>query len=477
MGRMDSLNKNTIIWNYIGTFFSMGLQFLILPFLLFFLTAEELGLWYVMLSFSNLSGIFSFGFTPAFARNVAYCWNGAKQLKKSGKEHDVGKDETIDFVLMKKILITSRFLYFLLASLGVGFLAVFGTMHIWKIAADILNKIVIVSWILFLISVFLNIYYGYYSSYLIGIGKVKEANQIIAIAALGRLIVTAAMMFLGYGLVGAASGYLIQGILWRVLSSREFFRDKRLKDGFAEFRMTRIHFREIKECFEIVWYNAWKDGVVSVAEYFSTQINTIVCSSFLTLGETAMFSLIVQLAAAVGKISRSIHNAYTPVFQRAYITGDWKTARESQAFCIFAFTIVYMSVILTLQVIGIPLIRIFKPGLQIDRYSLSGYAIYQFMLSYRNCYGAYLSCTNRLWYWKSYLLTSMATVAAYTAAFVLIGPSVWWVIIISIIGEGLYNFWKWPGLVNEELQLTWRHIFETGFRATQKLLTGKERKS
>ena len=58
--------KKDIVWNYIGIFFSMGANFLILPFMLWFLDADSIGLWYVYLSIGGIAALFDFGFNPTF---------------------------------------------------------------------------------------------------------------------------------------------------------------------------------------------------------------------------------------------------------------------------------------------------------------------------------------------------------------------------------------------------------------------------
>lgn len=465
--------KQNIIWNYVGTIFNMGINFFILPFLLIFLDTDELGLWYVMVSFSNIATLFSFGFTPAFARNVNYCWNGARELKKTGKDCNVGVKDNTDFQLLKKILVTSQFLYLLFAVFGTSLIAIAGTFHIWNIASDILTNQIKISWFIFLVAIFLNIYYGYYSSYLIGIGRVDAYNKILVTAGVIRILSMCLFMYSGAGILGAALSYLLYGIILRVFNRNTFYKTNGLKRELSQLK--RISFSEIKDCLQTVWYNAWRDGIVSIAEYLSTQANTLVCSSFLTLTDTAMFSLTVQLVTAIGKIARSIHNAYTPVFQRSYITGDIKRSRESQAFCIFAYSIVYLFGIFGLLTVGVPLIHIFKPTANINRIIIAGYAVYQFMLSYRNCYGAYLSCTNRVWYWKSYLLTSVSSVCIYTVLMILTEPCVWYIIIVSIISEAVYNFWKWPGLVNKELEIGCKYIIRCGCSTTKELICQKGR--
>ena len=77
-----NIGKQDVIWSYLGTFFRVSTNILLLPLLVYFLTQEELGLWYVFASVAQLVVLFDFGFAPTFARNISYIWSGASQVKK-----------------------------------------------------------------------------------------------------------------------------------------------------------------------------------------------------------------------------------------------------------------------------------------------------------------------------------------------------------------------------------------------------------
>lgn len=469
-GRVKKTDGGDILWNYMGTVFNMGMGFLMLPMLLVYLEQNVLGLWYVMGSLSGIAGLFTFGFTPAFARNIAYCWNGAGKLAKTGKNKDVALNGGPDDYLLKKILITSKYIYLLISVLAVAFLLVFGTLHIKKVAADIMTDRIWMGWTLFLAAIFMNLYYGYYSSYLIGIGYIKKYNQILVVSGIVRLVVMFLLMRAGMGIAGAAAAYLIHGGCLRLLSRRAFFRADRVKESLEKSKGMGISWGEIGECFSIVWYNAWRDGMVSLSVYLATQASTLSCSCFLTLEETAVYSLTLQLVDTVAKIAKSICNAHTAVLQGAYITGDRKLSRETQAFCVFALTTVYTAGVIALEWIGVLAVRWIKPEAALNRYIIGGYAVYQFMLIFRDCYGAYLSCTNRVIYWKSYLLSGFCSVAGYTAAMYFFHWGIWGIIMISMISEGVYNFRKWPGMVNKELGLGFRDIWSLGIKRAKEIL-------
>ena len=67
------ISKKDVIWSYIGTLMSMGANLLLLPFLMYFLSDEMLGLWYVFASIGAIATLFDMGFSVTFARNITYC--------------------------------------------------------------------------------------------------------------------------------------------------------------------------------------------------------------------------------------------------------------------------------------------------------------------------------------------------------------------------------------------------------------------
>ena len=77
-----NISKNDIIWNYIGIIVSLMGNFLLIPFLLKFLSTDYYGLWNVFISLGAVSVLFDFGFNSLFARNIAYSWSGVKNLSK-----------------------------------------------------------------------------------------------------------------------------------------------------------------------------------------------------------------------------------------------------------------------------------------------------------------------------------------------------------------------------------------------------------
>ena len=83
------IKRRDVVWGYLGTITSMLANLVIIPFVLYKLNNDEIGLYYIFVAVSSISQLFDFGFSPSIARSVAYIWTGVKELKKSGDRKSV----------------------------------------------------------------------------------------------------------------------------------------------------------------------------------------------------------------------------------------------------------------------------------------------------------------------------------------------------------------------------------------------------
>ena len=87
------ISRKDIIWGYVTLFFQMASGLITLPLILKMLSAEEIGMNYLMLTVGSLVSLFDFGFAPQFGRNITYVFAGAQALKKEGV--DIGGQSKI----------------------------------------------------------------------------------------------------------------------------------------------------------------------------------------------------------------------------------------------------------------------------------------------------------------------------------------------------------------------------------------------
>lgn len=67
-------------------------------------------------------------------------------------------------------------------------------------------------------------------------------------------------------------------------------------------------FPEKKDSFDvgvlsIIWHNSWREGVVMISRYLIYQSNTILCSLYINLIETASYALAVQILTIISSVS------------------------------------------------------------------------------------------------------------------------------------------------------------------------------
>ncbi|MDE6893455.1 MAG: hypothetical protein K2P50_16820 [Lachnospiraceae bacterium] len=466
-----TISKKDIIWNYAGTLFSMGMGYLLLPFLLLYFDDDTLGLWYIFMNLANVANLFVFGFSPSFARNIAYCWNGAEKLAAKGKYNKAVSDR-FNPELFVVILKTCKTVYFIIAVTMLLCFVSIGTVYVRHVAGHLLSGAYYFAWFVFLAAVFLNLYFGYYVSLLSGIGRVAEKNKAQVLASIIRISMTALLLRGGMGFLGACLAYLAYGFVFRIIC-RCFF-DRALKEAYGKIECgTKIDIQEIRNCFLTIWPNTWREGLVSVSDYLCTQAGTIVASFFLTLAQTGQFSLAVQLVTVVARLSRSFQIAHIPALQSAYISEDKEAGRKIHSMCIFVYCIVFWTGFAALLAVGLPVISIIKPGMELDAYVLTGIGISQFIIVFRNCYASYLSTTNRIEYWKGFIISGIVSVIGSVLLLYFLDMGVWGIIISSVFSELVYNAWKWPYQVHSELAFSFTDMLSIGYKNLITIILGR----
>ncbi len=455
------LSKNDVIWSYLGTILSMAANFFMLPFIIYYLNGDMLGLWYVFSSVGQIAVLFDCGFEVTFARNITYCWSGAKTLKK--EDVDFTSARVPNFFLMKKVIFACKTIYFLISASALILLFTLGTVYIHHISINIEGIRYYYAWIIYCIAVYLNLYYGYYASFLRGVGAVAQANKNTVIARSAQILLTLILLFLGFDLIGVCVAYLAYGTIFRYLGKMQFYEYKNIGTSLETIK-TQFSFADIKEIFLIVWHNAWKDGVISIANYLSDQASTIICSLYLSLTTTGIYSLGMQIATAISVIAGTLYNTYQPALQEAYVTKNKEKMLNTMSVIVVTFILLFILGMIATLSFGIPILKFVKANAVISVPVLSLLCLYQFILKFRNCYTSYFSCTNRILYLKSFVLSSVLSIVLSLIAMAYFGLEVYGLICAQIISQIAYNAWYWAKKAHKEMQTTFFDLFNNGYK-------------
>lgn len=452
-------SKSDIIWSYIGIIMSMGSNLIILPFLVKYIDSEMLGLWYVYLSIGGVVTLFDFGFNPTLARNVAYCWSGTAQLNEEG----VTKTELAgpNYELLQKLIKTCKLIYLVISLLALLVLLTLGSVYIYKIAGNLFSNTVVISWLLYSIAIFFNLYYGYYATFLRGVGAVSQYNKINVFARSIQIIISVLLLVAGCGILAVSLSYLLYGFLLRILSKRAFC-------GYCNVGVhlnslqNKVSLVDVKNLFGIVWHNAWKDGLVAVSNYCANQASTLIASFYLSLTETGIYSISVQMVTAIATISAGLYTAYQPALQSAYANTNYRESIKLMSLAMIAFSVLFVCGTILLLTIGIPILQWVKPENTYDVAVTLGISIYYYFYKRQSYYASFISNTNHVPYVKSYVVSSVFGVILSLCLINFLQWGVWGIIIGQFLPQLVYNTWKWPKEVYKMLETTWSRFVVEG---------------
>lgn len=470
---MIRLTSKDYIWSYIGVFFAACSYIIMTPFALYYLDSDMYGLWGVFESLAAVTVLFDFGFSTTFARNINYCWSGANELKKTGVAFSNQSEP--NFALMKKTMLACRYVFLIISMFAVLLMGVIGTIYIRYICREIHNEHYMIAWICYLIAIFLNLYYGYYDAFLRGVGAIFLTNKARVIGRAVQIILSITLLSMKVGIVAMSMAYLSYGFIIRALCKKYFYDYKNLKANLncVEENMSN---GEIRKLFIIVWHNASKEGLVTLANYLSNQSCTLICSLFLPLSITGVYSLAAQLSMALANFSSVVYSANHPVLQSAYISKDEEKTRSTMSLIVVSFIGMYLlgSIII---IVGIPFIEIIKPGMEVPVRLMIGALVYQFLLKFRNCYTSYFSSTNRIIYMKAFIISSILCVVLAYLGLGVFKIGIYSLIIAQITSQIILNSWYWPIKAHKEMKLSAIEMTNLGLIEIRNILLDFKKKN
>lgn len=467
-----SVGRKEAVWSILGTSLSMMANFIVLPFILYFMDDESIGLYYVMTSLSSIATLFDFGFSPALSRSMAYAWSGSERLCTQGAEQNENTEP--NYVLMYRIIKSCKLIYGVLSGVAL-ILAVFGgTVYINSITKDFEGNSHIVAWLVYAFAIFFNLLYGFYSVFLRGVGAVDKVNIATVLARIIQILICIVLLYLGIGLLGVAIAYIAYGFSFRILAKHWFYKHENIGDIFRGLGI-KARDLNIREILQTIWPNTWRDGVVTISNYLLNQATTIIASLYFSLYQTGIYSLAFQLTTAIATISMSLYNSYQPALQSAHATGDKSTTKRYLSAGIVSFIGVFVLGILFLLLLGEPILSIIRPSYVIDKLLIVATASCQFIQCYRNCYTSYLSCTNRLIYTKAFVASSILCV--FLSLFFVAGLrwGIYGLVIGQFLSQVVFNAWYWPRYVRNELNLGIRTIVALGMRELYTMIKREKR--
>lgn len=459
-----NVKKSDIIWAYLSKFFSLGVNIILLPLIMSYLTDTELGLWYVFASISQIVSLFDFGFNATLSRHMTYAWSGAKNLKKV----DVGElsDHEHNEHLMSVVIATCRSVYFIISFVAIVVMLTVGSLYIYEVLDHNFLDNYKLSWIIYSFAVFMNLFYGYWSSMLQGIGAVAERNKMNVYSKIIQLFLAYILLSIGFGLLGFVIAYTVSGISLRFFG-KAYFLNKSKNLNLT----SKIDKNEIKECFGTVWYTAWKDGLVMLAQYLSTQANTLICAYYIDLGATSSYGVITQIASVLASVGSAYFSAYQAKYSNLCLTKDREEQKKLTCSCSLVYKAIFILGTISFIVIGIPLLRIIRPTMRIDILLILLVCIFYYLYYQHSLFASMIASSNDIPYYKAFVTTSICSVLLSIFLTNYTDMGIWGLVSAQIVVNLVYNNWKWPQFVLNNLNLRYRDIYLVGGAQIKEAIT------
>lgn len=456
------IDKSDFIWSYAANILNVSANAILLPFTLAFFNAEELGLWYVFASISTLVSLLDFGFTPTVSRNIAYSWSGASALSATSVD-GVTVATDVDPTLFNTILQTCKAVYLIIALVALLILATAGTGYIWIIANESSCPHWMEAWTIYAFTIVLNLLFTYANAYLRGIGAVAEGSKASVAARLIQLGATIFLLIAGLGLLATSIGFFLSMFVFRVLSKRYFEKNAQVRKLLASTQ-EKASMQEIKAMFFTIWPTAWRDGLVSLSTFLSTQINTLICSLVLGLASTGFYGLALQISSVIMTIGGVWYSTIQPKLQELAVKKERQQFASLFAQSVAIYVAAAIPMTIATALVLPPLIHLLKDGIAFD---VAMYVVVCFyMFIYRGnamCISA-ISNFNIVPYTRSYIITGIGSVALSFALASFTGMGIWSLIIAPCIVFMIYNAWRWPLYLLRMLGTSALEFAATGMR-------------
>lgn len=467
---MIKATKKDVVWNYVGTVVSMTSGFVLLPLLMHFLNDDELGLWYVYVAVANLAMLFEFGFNPTFARNIVFVVSGTRKLMAEG--HGGPSDEEgIDWHLLNVVVRTCKLVYAALACAVLLVLMVGGSAYVGYITPDLNACTVWAAWAIFCLAIFLNLCFLHSLTILRGYGDIAGENKAKTFAKLGQLLASGILLLCGTGLIGAAIGFLINSLLLRIIAISLMRKHKSIESG-RKSDAVPVSASEVKRTISVIGHLAWRDGVVSLATYASTQGMSIMSSLYLGLAGTGTYSILLQLANAVYNFACAYPRSFFPSMQAAFAEGDTKRQNKIISSSIVAYWVFILIGTIGVYVVILPVLPLFKQDIHIDCLLFLGLTVYLALLQQHSIFCNYIISMNELPYMTGFLVAAVLGLFFVSFLCGILGWGAWGIVAGQAMSQLLYNNWKWPMYLCRKIDISYLALIMDGIRYWHERLVG-----
>lgn len=442
--------KTDLFWAILGTALNVLMGVIVLPIMLMKLTDLDMGVWYVLAAIQSFIYLLDLGFSPTFTRNVTYAYSGISEISKDSivtKNMLSGKP---NFELLFSIYFIGKKVYRILSIVAIVILCTGGLAYYYSILPN-QNINYYITYSVFAVAMFINIYYTYVPAYMKGVGAVKESYQAYVISRLAYILIAFTLLLLNVGLLGVVIALLVSGFLLRICSGillKKYYKrcNITLYPNFEKY--------SLKSVFTPMMHNTKKEALVTISNFVTSQMATFFCTSYFGLSISSKYGLTLQLLNLLSSLCFVYYSMVMPQIAQARVDDNKSTQKrlfsKSYAFMFLGF-IVGLIVIVFLAP---PIISLIKSNTSmLPQYLIMIFGINLFLEKTFQICCSFISTSNKLPYTYPYIISSCMILILYAVLPKIFSSGVILFAISSIAVQLCFNAWYWQVYVSKELSL------------------------
>lgn len=424
---------NTIILNFTNLLSGI----FIFPIFLYYLNLNDVGQWYLYLTFYTILALGDFGLTAYLSRNITY--NIAENFL--GEIKDNINDRPI-----KKLLNNSFSLYLIFS-----FIIILISL---LIILPYINHVILKenflfhynrSWFIYVFSIILVNLSNFYNAILKGFNCIDKIQSTLTIVKIVSLFFTFIFLKFGFGLEAMVLGFLISSIIQLIL----------LKYHSDKVYLFRIDNKLIdSKSIKFILSQSISLFYMSLGTVLIFQSISLLIATFLGVKILATYSFTVQIVSFLTVFTTMFLNLHIPELTFLYATKNKYKIKEilDKAHAI-NFILYILGILFILFFSDYFFKLIGKNNLLLQGYEFGIIIILYFFESNMTLSTTFLIATNKIPFLKSSLISGLLITAISFLFLKFTKASLVSILFVQLFIQIVYNYWKWTYMIIKEYSI------------------------
>lgn len=284
------------------TAISIIVNFLLLRIILEYLSQELSGVWLLYITIGGYIAFFDLGISPTMSREIGFVL-GNKELDQNSRNQKIA-DILATCVKIFKYLSVVVFI--------IG--GLLGGLFLTHVASDAKQNEIIISWTIYCLGAAFNLYGGAWFASLYGLGHVATERIIKSFTLLLNLVLSILALHQGFGLIGLATVWTVQGIIARfigLLYLKKYNPFLRYLKGIAS-----------REIFKKLALPSIKWATAGLGAILILQTDNLIIASSVGAEAIPKYEGVAKIITAIGTLSSLIISSSTPYITQSYSKND-----------------------------------------------------------------------------------------------------------------------------------------------------------